>query len=64
MCVSKTRVDLQRQCGVCVYVKDTSRSTETGSVDLQRQCVCVYVKYTSRSTETGSVCVCLCERHE
>ena len=33
---------------MCVYVKDTSRSTETG-------CVCVYVKDTSRSTET--VCV-------
>ena len=36
MFMSKTRVDLQRQgvgsvC-VCVYVKDTSRSTETGSV--------------------------------
>ena len=42
---------------MCVYVKDTSRSTETGSV-----CVCVYVEDTSRSTET--VCVCLCERHE
>ena len=33
----------------CVYVKDTSRSTETG------ECVCVYLKDTSRSTET--VCV-------
>ena len=34
---------------MCVYVKDTSRSTET---------VCVfYVKDTSRSTETVSVCV-------
>ena len=37
----KTRVDLQCVClrqgvCVCVYVKDTSRSTETGSV-----CVCV-----------------------
>ena len=37
---------------VCVFcVKDTSRSTETGSV-----CV-VHLKDTSRSTETGSVCV-------
>ena len=44
---------------MCVYVKDTSRSTETGSV-----CVCVYVKDTSRSTETVSVCLCLCQRHE
>ena len=71
---SKTRVDLLRQgvC-VCVYVKDTSRSTETvcvfmskTRVDLLRQgvCVCLYVRDTSRSTETGSVCVCLCERHE
>ena len=42
---------------MCVYVKDTSRSTVTVSV-------CVYVKDTSRSTETGSVCVPLCERHE
>ena len=41
---------------MCVYVKDTSRSTES-------VCVCVYVKDTSRSTE-DSVCVCLCERHE
>ena len=40
-------------------LKDTSRSTETGSV-----CVCVYLKDTSRSTDTGSVCVPLCERHE
>ena len=46
---------------MCVYVKDTSRSTETGSV-----CVCVIwnvtsrsaEKDTSRSTETG-VCVCV-----
>ena len=35
---------------MCVYVRDTSRSTETVSV-----CVCVYVRDTSRSTET--VCV-------
>ena len=54
---------------MCVYVKDTSRSTETGSVCvcerhelIYRDSVCVYVKDTSRSTETG--CVCLCERHE
>ena len=57
---------------MCVYVKDTSRSIETGSV-----CVCVYVEDTSRSTETVCVfmsktrvdlqrqwCVCVCERHE
>ena len=62
MCVcvfmsEETRVDLQRQEGVCVcvYVKDTGRSTET---------VCVRVKDTNSSTETGSVCVCLCQRHE
>ena len=44
---------------MCVYVKDTSRSTETVSVCVcsQRQegvCVCVYVKDTRRSTETVS----------
>ena len=63
---------------MCVYVKDTSRSTERREcvcvnlceetrVDLPRQgvCVCVYVKDTSRSTDNREcVCVCLCERHE
>ena len=52
---------------MCVYVKDTSRSTETGSV-----CVCVFMSKTrvDLQRQTGVTftdrreCVCLSERHE